>query len=608
MEKYIIMAVVSKRLMLFALLSVLWSSFSFCNGNVLPQVGGPSAPLNPDNNHTEQCNQVKYSFVKINHGSPLYVPSSPTPETELSVCFNGLEPGKTCCSGAMEELYMKLSEGMFKDHLERTNFQLTLLIKKGIENFENDLLALIKNSEKNTMGHLSEIYRIPWSEQHKPVNKLFASLFNYVKQGQVEIPIIVNEFFDQLLPLVFRYAVNDPSVTSYKESLNECLIKLRRQLHPQPFGTYSRKMAHELSTVLWAARSYLHALAIVSDTINATNHLTTEETCKKGITQMLFCSECKGYVGERPCKDFCADVMHGCFSKHMEVSYEWDEIIRLLRQLLRYMEGSSGLEFVLKNIDRVISDGIMNAMDKAPEFTPMILATCKETGSIPEIQKASAQSPVVANSKMLNSDQDPVSSISLTDQATQLLLSLLNIHGVYRNMTTSMCADFNVSLSPTQCWNGSHVAQYQQITSKYHSPHIRVSFANDRDLMSLKDKLLHIQQNLISRTSDDDQMQNDMYRSHSSGGRMIGTGDDEDDYFTGSGSGSGEPNRGIKDNEDSTDLIIDEGPNSNQNPNKRNDNSSGRSLYAASYHTLLFSLASLLLASAYATGENHLLS
>ncbi|XP_014774973.1 glypican-3 [Octopus bimaculoides] len=610
MEKRIM--AVSKRLVFVILLSFLCS---FCGGNVvLPDqnpAGEPSAPLIGDNNgsHTDQCAQVKNRYVQINHGDPQHVPSRPTPETELSVCFNGLEPGRTCCSGAMEEMYMKLSEGMFTDHLEKANYQLTQLIKNGIENFENDVLALIKNSEKNTMGHLSEIYRIPWSEHHKPVNKLFASLFDYVKQGQVEIPIIVNEFFDQLLPLVFRYAVNDPTVTNYKESLNDCLIKLRRHLHPQPFGTFSRKMAHELSTVLWAARSYLHALSVVSDTINATNHLDTEETCKKGITQMLFCSQCKGHVGVKPCKDFCQDVMHSCFSKQMEVSYEWDEIVRLLRQLTRYMVGPSGLESVLKNIDRVISDGIMNAMDKAPEFTPTILVTCKETGSAPENQKVSVQSPLVPNNKMLISDQEPVSSISLKDQATQLLLSLLNIHGVYRNITSSICVDFNVSQSPTHCWNGSHVAQYQQITSKYHSPNIRVSFVNDRNIMSLKDKLLHIQQNLISRTAEDDQMQNDAYIYQGSGASMNTYRDDED-FFAGSGSGSGYTPKNVHPDSSASDgFTIDSTPSTNQFAPKPNGNSSARSLYTATrHHCLAFALAIMMLAVSYGSGTSYLFS
>ena len=235
----------------------------------------------------------------------------------------------------------------------------------------DQVMALIDKAKSNTLVHLTDIYSIPRNEHEQHVEELFNNLAKYSKHNAT-ISTSVTKFFDQLLPLVFRYTVNDPSVTDYKESFNDCLMNIQSSLQPPPFGPFVRKLIHDLSLAFRASVSYQEALSDFIDLINQTNQIKIEETCKEGLTQMLFCSQCKGYIDVKPCKEFCEDVLHGCFSKVMEIFTESKKVIKQFQPFIKVMKEEHGLEVVVKSVLRIISEGIMHAMDKAPEFTPLV--------------------------------------------------------------------------------------------------------------------------------------------------------------------------------------------------------------------------------------------
>lgn len=481
------------------------------------------------------CDRVKENYVQHKFGPAKDVPDDPLPESDLSVCFNGLEPGKSCCSKKIEKSYKDRSEATLKRLLQERSSHLIDMIVKVKNTFDYQVMALIDKAKSNTLVHLTDIYRIPHNEHEQHVEELFRNLAKYSKHNAT-ISTSVTKFFDQLLPLVFRYTVNDPSVTNYKDSLNDCLMNVQTSLQPPPFGPFVRKLIYDLSLAFRAPISYQEALSDFIDLINQTNQIRIEETCKEGLTQMLFCSQCKGYIDVRPCKEFCEDVLHGCFGKLMEIFTESKRVIQQFQPFIKVMKEEHGLEVVLKSVDRIISDGIMHAMDKAPEFTPTILNECKETVSAPKEQKSVPLVPLVASVKISSPETESPISLDMEDQIN-LLLKIFSADGVYRNLTQKFYQEYQPAVSDIQCWNGSHVAQYHQTTSKYHTPNIRVNFAYDKHMLTMKDKLGHVEGNLL-RQVQREPMQNDAMPDHSGGGGHYAYRDDED-YYAGSGSGSG---------------------------------------------------------------------
>lgn len=481
------------------------------------------------------CDRVKENYLQHKFGPAKDVPNDPLPESDLSVCFNGFEPGKSCCSKKMEKSYKERSESALKRLLQERSLDLIDMIVKVKDTFDHQVTALIQKAKSNTLVHLTDIYRIPRNEHEHHVEELFQNLAKYSKPN-VTIGSSVTKFFDNLLPLVFRYTVNDPSVTNYKESLNDCLLSVQTSLQPPPFGPFVRKLIYDLSLAFRAPISYQEALSDFIDLINQTNKIKLEETCKEGLTQMLFCSKCKGLLTVRPCKDFCEDVLHGCFGKLMEIFSESKRVIQQFQPFLKVMKEEHGLEVVLKSVDRIISDAIMHAMDKAPEFTPMILSECKETVSAPKEQKNAPVSVVVPIAKPTPTEMETPIFLDMDDQIN-LLLKIFSADGVYRNLTEKFYQEYQPAISEIKCWNGSHVAQYFQTTSKYHSPNLRVNFAYDKHMLTMKDKLGHVEGNLL-RQVQREHMQNDAMPDHSGGGSLYSYRDDED-YYAGSGSGSG---------------------------------------------------------------------
>ena len=248
-------------------------------------------------------------------------------------------------------------------------------------------MNLARNQTESLLGNS---HQIPLSDRHFLLNNLFLDLQAYLKHRDVDVHASTMQFFDDLFPLVFHHILKDPSGTTLTPQYRECLIRVRRELYPNPFGEAPRRMAHGLHKSFLAARSLLDALVIGIEVVNTTDYLGLESQCTRALTKLQYCPVCRGYAsstngGPRPCRLFCYNVMRGCLSSVSQVDPHWNTYVDNVRQLSLRMRDSYDLERVMHRVFQDVSDAIMHAMETGHKFYPrvsmrhVIVRSCKDT-------------------------------------------------------------------------------------------------------------------------------------------------------------------------------------------------------------------------------------
>ena len=227
---------------------------------------------------------------------------------------------------------------------------------------------MIREAENNTETLFSEIYKMPLKDRRAPIENLFMDLQAFIKHKEVNIHESVAQFFDELFPLVFHNILNDPTLTTLNEDYKECLMEIRQQVNPHPFGDNPNKIGHHLSKSLTVARSFLQALALGIEAINTTDYIPLESHCTKAMTRFQHCSACEGYVAARPCKNYCLNVMRGCLATVSQLDSHWNAFVDAVEKLTAHMKGPYSIEDVLHALDKEISAAIMHAMETGHKF------------------------------------------------------------------------------------------------------------------------------------------------------------------------------------------------------------------------------------------------
>lgn len=75
--------------------------------------------------------------------------------------------------------------------------------------------------------------------------------------------------------------------------------------------------------------------------------------------KMQQCSVCRGFT-EKPCANYCSNVMRGCLQHYVEFSSEWDHFVAAMDKLAERLIGPFNIVMVVEPIDIKISEAIMN--------------------------------------------------------------------------------------------------------------------------------------------------------------------------------------------------------------------------------------------------------
>lgn len=127
----------------------------------------------------------------------------------------------------------------------------------------------------------------------------------------------------------------------------------------RPFGDVPDKLSVQIKRSFVATRTYEQALAAAAEVAKNLVNVRPNADCTAALTKMQQCSLCRGYT-EKPCSNYCINVMMGCLNYYSELDAEWDHFVNAMEKVSERLLGPFNIVMVVEPINIKISEAIMN--------------------------------------------------------------------------------------------------------------------------------------------------------------------------------------------------------------------------------------------------------
>lgn len=514
--------------------------FICCVGNIRTATILPDTfDVDSDNLFNKSsCEDVRQHFMDKNIGSAKDTSDMSHEEEETPLCSNSWNT--SCCTPAMERRYSAASKKEFQLMLQTSNSFLQSLLSTSATKLRETFLEMIHVSQNNTNVLFSEVYKKMDSVARLPVSQLYSDLSSYISGQSIELESRVTAFFDSLFPLVYHHSIN-PKLKDFSEDYKECLRETQQEI--KPFGDIADRVSLHVTRSFSVARTLLEALQVGIEVISATDHMIFRPECNNGLTKLVYCSQCAGYVGIKACSGYCFNVVRGCLAHVAELDQPWSDYVSGLERMTSGLVASYNIEEVLSVLDTKISEAIMYAMENGPELSKKVKVACghprRATRDVSEPGPAILGSPPGRIVPVRSSEE------SLYTRLQQIVQRLAETKGHYANLADIVCSDETWAVREEgRCWNGESVGQYTNtiagvgVAAQKYNPEMKAPETDDTSVMALDEKLQKMGR-LLRLSTVPELPQADSYMIEGSGSGVWPrnqVGDDED-YDKGSGSG-----------------------------------------------------------------------
>lgn len=136
-----------------------------------------------------------------------------------------------------------------------------------------------------------------------------------------------------------------------------CVSEHMKQL--KPFGDVPEKLTGQVKRSFVATRTFEQALISAAEVARNMANLRTSAECTAALTKMQQCGACKGFT-QKPCSNYCVNVMRGCLNHFLELDIEWDNFVQAMDRLTERLLGPFNIVMVVEPINIKISEAIMN--------------------------------------------------------------------------------------------------------------------------------------------------------------------------------------------------------------------------------------------------------
>lgn len=322
----------------------------------------------PQKNMKNTCEGVSMQFVQHGIASEIEIPKIPI-NSSLRYCGRlGLAASErqttssTCCTEKMELKLEKLS----KSNLERnsTNYiqNLYKILQQKSANYSdsfNDLLAL---SKREFHSMFQRTYGVIYEQNAYVFADLFGELEKYYAKGNVDLLKSMDQFFNKLYQKMFT--VLNAQYT-FDERYLTCVSEHMKNL--KPFGDVPDKLSIQIKRAFVATRTYVSSLKTASSVLKRMTPIRLNSECVAAVTRMQQCSLCNGYT-QKPCKNYCINVIKGCFDFFTEFDVEWNNFVSAMDKLAERLLGPFNIVMVVEPINIKISEAIMNFQEAGRFF------------------------------------------------------------------------------------------------------------------------------------------------------------------------------------------------------------------------------------------------
>lgn len=127
----------------------------------------------------------------------------------------------------------------------------------------------------------------------------------------------------------------------------------------KPFGDVPDKLSVQVKRSFVATRTFVQALSAAAEVAKTMMQMRPPVECNAALTKMSSCGSCMGY-SEKPCEQYCVNVMKACLQQYAELDTEWDNFVTQMEKVSDRLLGPFNIVMVVEPINIKISEAIMN--------------------------------------------------------------------------------------------------------------------------------------------------------------------------------------------------------------------------------------------------------
>ncbi|XP_062866871.1 glypican-6a [Trichomycterus rosablanca] len=319
-----------------------------------------------DGGTSTNCRNVKHALLEKGFTS-VRIHQHPTAGEQLRVCSQE----RTCCRLEMEELLLQHSKLQLETLVEESSSALRSIFTNKHKKFDEFFLELLDSSERSLNVLLARTYRKLFSHNSELLEDLFSELRRYYTGGNVNLEEMLSDFWARLLEKMFQLL---NARFSFTDDYLECVSKYTDQLWP--FGAAPRKLRLQITRALAAARTFVQGLMVGREVANRVAKVNVSPGCSKALVRMLYCPYCGGFVGLKPCRSYCQNVLKGCLANQADLDLEWNVFIDSMLLVAGRLEGPLSIEAVMEPIDVKISEAITTLQENSPHLSAKVFQGC----------------------------------------------------------------------------------------------------------------------------------------------------------------------------------------------------------------------------------------
>ncbi|BFF96557.1 glypican-6 [Drosophila madeirensis] len=341
---------------------------------VSPQVAALAAPSSAAGGAPSILDQFSPNCSAVTHifqGRGIdanEIPQKPSNERVLRYCES--PSVGTCCTYNMETRMAMQSRQQLEGHTKEQITRMSGILGSKAVKFNDIFSELLVESKAQFHTMFMRTYGVIYQQNSYVFSDLFKELENYFARGRVDLMDVMDKFFNTLYQKMFTVLNTQ---YAFDEKYMRCVSEHMKEL--KPFGDVPDKLSVQIKRSFVATRTYGQALATAADVAKKVLNIRLNADCTGALTKMQHCGACKGYT-EKPCTNYCVNVIKGCLHYQHEFEVEWENFALAMDKVAERLLGSFNIVMVVEPLNIKISEAIMNFQDSGQDITNRVFQGC----------------------------------------------------------------------------------------------------------------------------------------------------------------------------------------------------------------------------------------
>lgn len=229
---------------------------------------------------------------------------------------------------------------------------------------------LLSESRREFHEMFKRTYGIIYEQNAYVFSDMFTELENYFTRGKVDLAEALDSFFNVLYQKMFS-VIN--AQYRFDDKYLDCVSEHMKEL--KPFGDVPDKLSVQIKRSFVATRTFEQALSAAAEVARNLIGLRPSAECTAALTRMQQCGLCRGFA-QKPCSNYCVNVMKGCLHYYNELDAEWDNFVASMEKVADRLLGPFNIVMVVEPMNIKVSEAIMNFQDTGDEITKQVFHGC----------------------------------------------------------------------------------------------------------------------------------------------------------------------------------------------------------------------------------------